>query len=177
MNHTKRITFVALSAAVICILSPFTIPLPFSPVPLSLTILTIYLGVYILGMKWGTAACLIYILLGLAGLPVFSGFTGGPSKLFGPTGGYIIGYVLAAVLSGLFIDRFENKRLMHIPGMVLGTAACYLLGTAWLAHQASMSFSAALWAGVIPFIPGDVLKIICAILLGPVLRQAVRTLR
>ncbi len=177
MNQTRRITYVALVAAALCILSPLTIPLPFSPVPLSLTILVIYLGVYVLGMKWGTAACLIYILIGLTGIPVFAGFTGGPAKLFGPTGGYIIGYLFVALFSGLFIDRFETRRLLHIPGMVLGTGVCYLLGTAWLAHQASMSFEAALWAGVIPFLPGDVLKIIAALLLGPVLRRAVRTLR
>ena len=177
MRNTKKITFIALSAAVICILGPLSIPLPISPVPLSLTILAIYFGVYILGMKGGTASCAIYILLGLAGLPVFSGFTGGAGKLLGPTGGYIIGYLFVALLSGLLIDRFPQNRGMHFLGMLSGTTVCYLFGTVWLAFQAGMTFTAALFAGVIPFLPADLLKMLLALILGPKLRTAIRKIR
>ena len=177
ISRTRQITFVALAAAILCILGPVSIPLPFSPVPISLGLFGIYISVYLLGMKWGTVACLIYILLGLAGLPVFVGFTGGAEKLFGPTGGYIIGYLFAAYLSGFFIDNFEQNRLLHFAGMLLGTAVCYAFGTLLLAHQASMSFSAALLAGVIPFIPGDLAKIVLALVIGPKLRSAVRRIR
>lgn len=169
----KRIAFIGLAAAIICVLGPLSIPLPFSPVPISLTIFAVYIAVYALGMKWGTVACIVYILLGLVGLPVFSGFTGGAAKLLGPTGGYIIGFLFVALLSGLFIDKFKN-RPMSIVGMVLGTAVCYFFGTVWLAYQAGMTFEAALWAGVIPFIPADAVKIVIAILVGPQLRKALR---
>ncbi len=102
-------TQTALAAALICILSPFTIMLPISPVPISLTIFAIYIAVYAVGMKWGLAATALYILIGLVGLPVFSGFSGGAGKLLGPTGGYIIGYLFVALISGFFIDRWVDE--------------------------------------------------------------------
>ena len=88
-------------------------------------------------------------------------------KLFGPTGGYIIGFLPMAVIAGIFIDRTKGKLLPSLLGMVLGTVICYALGTAWLAYQANMDFKAALFAGVIPFIPGDLIKMALAAVLGP----------
>ena len=76
--------------AVICVLAPFSLPI--GPVPISLTNLAIYFVLYMLGVKRGTISYLVYLLIGLVGVPVFSGFTSGPGKLFGPTGGYLIGY-------------------------------------------------------------------------------------
>jgi biotin transport system substrate-specific component len=170
----KFIALVGLMAAVTCILGPLSIPLPVSPVPISLTNLAVYLSVYVLGTKKGTISYLIYLLIGLVGVPVFSSFTGGPSKLLGPTGGYLIGFIFMALLCGIFINKWPGKRILHFIGMVLGTAACYFFGTAWLAFQASMTFSAALAAGVIPFIPGDLAKIIIALLVGPEIRKRLR---
>ena len=89
---TKQLTLVGVMTAVTCILGPFSIPLPFSPVPISFTNLAVYLTVYVLGMKFGTISFITYLLLGAVGLPVFSAFTGGIGKLAGPTGGYLIGY-------------------------------------------------------------------------------------
>lgn len=175
--NVKLMVEIALITAVICVLSPLTINLPVSPVPISLTIFAIYIGVYVLGWKWGTAACLLYDLIGLVGIPVFAGFTAGPQKLFGPTGGYIIGYIFVALIAGIFIDKFEKKIYMHVVGMVLGTAVCYALGTAWLAYEAGMTFTAALAAGVIPFIPADIVKIVAAILVGPQLRKALARIK
>ena len=94
-TKTYEITMTALMAAVTCILAPLSIPI--GPVPISFTNLAIYLSLYLLGWKKGTISYLIYLLLGLVGLPVFSGFTGGPAKLAGPTGGYIIGFIVMAV--------------------------------------------------------------------------------
>ena len=161
----------ALATAVICILSPFTITLPISPVPVSLSIFAIYIAVYAMGMKWGTVATFLYILIGLVGVPVFSGFSGGAGKILGPTGGYLIGYLFVAFLSGLFIDRWENRAL-HVAGMFLGTASCYLLGTIWLSKASGLEIKAALAAGVIPFLPADAGKIALAVLIGPKLRRA-----
>lgn len=96
----------ALMAAVTCILAPLSVPI--GPVPISLTNFAIYLSLYLLDWKKGTLSYLIYLLLGLVGLPVFSGFTGGLAKLAGPTGGYIIGFIPMAIIAGIVIDKFTN---------------------------------------------------------------------
>ncbi len=173
-SKTAQLVLIGVMAAVTCVLGPLSIPLPFSPVPISLTTLAIYFAVYVLGMKWATTSCLVYLLIGFVGMPVFSAFTSGPAKLLGPTGGYLIGFIFMALIAGAFIDRFEQKRLLCFAGMALGTLVCYALGTAWLAYQAHMGFGAALAAGVIPFLPGDLAKIVLAMLAGPEIRKRVR---
>lgn len=170
---TKQLALIGLMTAVICAAAPFSIPLPFSPVPITFATLAIYLTAFVLGMKLGTVSCLIYLLLGMVGLPVFSSFSGGFAKLVGPTGGYLIGYIFLALITGFFIDHFAGKLHAAILGLVLGTAVCYLFGTGWLAIQMNLSFKAALAAGVIPYLPGDCAKIIIAIIVGPKLRAAV----
>lgn len=170
----KTIAIVGLMTALICVLGPLSIPLPFSPVPISLTNLAIYFTIYVIGTKRGTLSYLIYLLIGFAGLPVFSAFTGGPGKLLGPTGGYLIGFIFMALICGFFIEKWPAKLYLHFAGMVIGTAVCYVFGTVWLAYQAGMSFSAALAAGVIPFIPGDLAKIVIAMLLGPQINKKLR---
>lgn len=170
----KTIAIVGLMTALICVLGPLSIPLPFSPVPISLTNLAIYFTIYMIGTKRGTLSYLIYLLIGFAGLPVFSAFTGGPGKLLGPTGGYLIGFIFMALICGFFIEKWPVKLYLHFAGMVIGTAVCYVFGTVWLAYQAGMSFSAALAAGVIPFIPGDLAKIVIVMLLGPQINKKLR---
>ena len=174
--RTITITRIALSAAIICILGPWSFSIPVSPVPISLGILGIFLAVYVNGWWMGTLSCLIYILIGFAGVPVFVGFTAGVTKLAGPTGGYIIGYIPLALIAGFFVSKFEKKIPLHILGMVLGTLVCYLLGTAWLAVSMKMSFSAALLAGVVPFIPADIVKMAIAVAVGIPVRRAVKRL-
>ena len=156
---TKRMALIGVMTAVTCILGPFSIPLPFSPVPISFTNLAIYLAAYVLGMKACTVSYLIYMLLGMVGVPVFSGFTAGVGKLAGPTGGYL--------------DHFPGKVALHIVGMVLGLAICYIFGTVWLAGQLNMTFVAGLGVGVIPYLPGDAVKIIFTALIGPKLRREI----
>lgn len=172
----KQLTLVGVMAAVLCILGPWTIKIPISPIPVSLGMLGIYLTASVLGMRLGTASVIVYILLGLAGLPVFTGFGAGPGKLLGPTGGYIIGYVLMALICGFFVDKAGKSLTLYCLGMVLGTAVCYLFGTLWLAHQMQYTFFQALMAGVIPYIPADLVKLIAARILGFQLRkQLLRT--
>ena len=167
----KLIALVGLMAAVTCVLGPLSIPLPVSPVPISLTNFAVYLAIYVLGTKKGTLSYLIYLLIGLVGIPVFSAFTGGPGKLLGPTGGYLIGFIFMALICGWAIDRFSCKLLPSFIGMLLGTVVCYAFGTAWLAYQADLSFAAALAAGVLPFIPGDLAKMVIAAVVGPQIRR------
>lgn len=167
----KHLTLTGLMAAVICLLGPLALNIPVSPVPISLGFLAIYFVVSVVGMKLGTISVVIYILLGLAGVPVFTNFSGGPAKLFGPTGGYIIGYIFMALICGFFVDKFGNKLLIYFWGMILGTAVCYLFGTVWLGYQMDLTFPQALAAGVIPYIPGDLLKLIIAMAVGSQTRK------
>lgn len=173
-GKTKTMALIGVMAAVTCVLGPLSIAIPVSPVPISLTNLAVYFSIYVLGTKRGTISYLIYLLLGLVGLPVFSAFTGGVGKLFGPTGGYLIGFIFMAVICGVFIDKWEKQRWLHFVGMVIGTAVCYLFGTVWLAYLANMDFAAALAAGVIPYIPGDLAKIIIALIAGPAIRKQLK---
>lgn len=168
-SKTYILTSTALMTAVTCILGPLAIPI--GPVPVSLTPLAVFLSVYILGTKRGTLACILYLIIGAVGVPVFSGFTGGLGKLAGPTGGYLIGFIFMALISGWFIFRFYDRIVIQFLGMVLGLAVLYAFGTAWLAFSAGMSFGAALAAGVLPFIAFDLVKIAISIFLGRTIRK------
>ena len=159
---TRKLVLIALMTAITCIFAPMAIPIPVSPVPISLTNLVIMISIYVLGFRDA---------LGLVGLPVFSGFTGGLGKLAGPTGGYLIGFIFLALISGLFVDKFPKNRILAVVGMIIGMAVTYIFGTEWLAIQLKMSFVAALSVGVIPYLAGDAVKIIIAIIVGPVLRS------
>lgn len=169
---TRQLTLIGVMTAVTCVLGPLSLPIGL--VPISLTNLAIYFAVYILGRKRGTISFMVYLLIGLIGLPVFSGFSGGFPKLAGPTGGYLIGFIFMAFISGIFIDKFQDKIYMCFLGMVLGTIVTYLFGTAWLAYVANMPFNKALTVGVLPFIPGDLVKMIIAALIGPQIRKRLK---
>lgn len=170
---TNQMALAGVMTAVTCVAGPFAIPLPFSPVPISFTNLVIYFTVYLLGAKLGTVSYVLYLLLGLVGLPVFSGFTGGMAKLAGPTGGYLVGFIFMALIAGYFIDKMPGNVSLHIAGMILGTAVCYIFGTIWLAGQLNISFTAGLGVGVLPYLPGDAIKIILAAIAGPKLKKRV----
>lgn len=167
---------IALMTAVMSVLSPFSIPLPFSPVPLSLTTFILYISLYITGPKYTFISSLLYLLLGLMGMPVFSCFSGGLGKLLGPTGGYLIGYLFIPLTAAFFpLAKNTAKHTLGIRfaqgvALVLGTFCCYLTGTFWLAYQTGITFTGAFLSGVIPFIPGDICKIAIALLLGPFIR-------
>ena len=102
----------ALMAAVTCILAPLSIPI--GPVPISLTNLVVYFTVYVIGLKAGTCSYCLYVLLGVVGLPVFSGYVGGPAKIAGPTGGYIVGFVLMALIGGYVIEKTNRNMVLVI---------------------------------------------------------------
>ncbi len=167
-SRIYSLAMTAVMAAVLCVLAPIAIPI--GPVPVSFSLLVIFLSLYLLGWKWGTVSVLVYLLLGLLGAPVFTGLTGGVGKLLGPTGGYLIGYLPMAVLAGLVIDRFRG-RWAHLVGMAAATAVCYAFGTAWYCIQAGVPVGGALAACVLPFIPVDLIKIAVAMIIGPLLRD------
>lgn len=169
-----QLTTAGLSTALICVLGPLALPVPVSPVPISLTNLAIYFIAYSSGMKLGTISYLAYLLLGTVGLPVFSGYSGGLAKLTGPTGGYLIGFIFLALISGYAVEHYPRNISLHVLGMVLGTAVSYLLGTLWLCYQLHLDFAAGLGIGVIPYLPGDAVKILTAVITGPAVRRRLR---
>lgn len=173
-NRTKQITTIGLMTALICIIAPFSIPIPVSPVPISLTNFVIFIAVYVLGTKDATICVIIYLILGTAGLPVFSSFSGGLGKLAGPTGGYLTGFIFLALIQGFLAEINSENNILSIVGIILGMAVCYIFGTGWLAWQMEQSFFPALTIGVLPYLPGDAAKIIIAAIVGPKLRAAVR---
>ena len=167
-GRTYFLSVAAVMTAVTCVIAPLAIPI--GPVPISLTNLAIYLSLYLLGWKWGTASCLAYIFIGAAGLPVFSGFAGGLGKLAGPTGGYIVGFLPMALLAGWAIDHTDSRPLQLL-GMATGTAICYVLGTAWFCVVGAAEPLSALSLCVFPFLPFDLGKMGLAIAAGPVIRR------
>ena len=175
--RTKQMVLIALMTAVTCVLGPLSIPLPFSPVPISLTNFAIFLAIFVLGMKNGTISFIIYLLLGAVGVPVFSSFRGGLQVLAGPTGGYLIGFIFLALIMGFALDHFDRKLLPTIIGMIIGMVVCYAFGTVWLAKLLNLSFKEGLMMGVIPYLPGDAAKIIIAAIVGPKLYGATQKIR
>ena len=163
--YVQKMAIIALMTAVLCILAPISIPIFISPVPVSLGVLAVYLTAYVLSPLDATISVIIFILLGTFGLPVFSGYSGGLSKLVGPTGGYIIGFLFTVYISSLFI-HMKKGIIYDVIGMITGLALCYILGTIWFSYQQGKGFIASLLLCVVPFLIGDAIKIIVAVILG-----------
>ena len=161
----RKMAIIALMTAVLCILAPISIPVFISPVPVSLGVLAVYLTAYVLSPVDSLISVIIFILLGTFGLPVFSGYSGGLSKLVGPTGGYIIGFLFTVYISSLFI-HMKKGIIFDVIGMITGLALCYILGTIWFSYQQGKGFIASLLLCVVPFLIGDAIKIIVAVILG-----------
>jgi len=140
------------------------IPVPFSPVPVTAQTLVVLLAGALLGPKRGAQAVVLYLLEGLLGWPVFAGASGGLTVLLGPTGGYLIGFVAAAYIVGRLTERSENRNaLATIGALLLGILVIYAFGLIRLAAFVGMERVIAL--GLAPFIPGDLVKLLCATLI------------
>ena len=111
------------------------------------------------------------MLLGICGLPVFSGYSSGIAKLAGPTGGYLIGFIFMALLTGIIIKKARYQLLVSILGMILATLVAYFFGTVWFVIQAKCTVAYALGVCVFPFLIGDFVKILLAAVICPVLRK------
>ncbi len=142
-----------------------TIRLPFSPVPITGQTLAVLLVGAALGSRRGVLSLLLYLGEGLAGLPVFAGGGAGPAHLLGPTGGYLLGFVAAAGLTGFLAERGWDRRWGRtFLAMLLGNVAIYALGLPWLAlYVGGRAFS----LGLVPFIPGDLAKAVLAAAILP----------
>ena len=166
---TYQMAVTALMAAALCVLGPLSVPI--GAIPISLSNFVICLTVWLLGPKFGTLSVAVYLLIGLVGVPVFSGYGAGIAKLAGPTGGYLVGYLLLAFIGGLFIEKSKGQPVISGIGLVLGDAACYVLGTAWFVFQIQCDLGYALSVCVYPFIALDLAKIVVSCIVGALLRK------
>ncbi|MBQ3284806.1 MAG: biotin transporter BioY [Ruminococcus sp.] len=173
-THTsvKDMAYVALFAALIAVCSIISIPV--GTVPVTLQTFGVCLCAAMLGWKRGTLSVLIYILLGAVGAPVFAGMKGGFGVLAGPTGGYIVGFLLSALIIGIAAQRWERKALPLTVAMILGVLACYLVGTVWFMIVTKMPLGESLLLCVVPFLLPDAVKIAAAVILSNRLSKVVK---
>ena len=167
----KDMVFTAMFAALIAVCSIISIPI--GEVPVTLQTFAICLTAAMLGWKRGTLAVFIYILLGAIGVPVFAGMSGGIGILAGPTGGYIIGFILTSLIVGFAADRWARKALPLAIAMVAGVLACYVTGTIWFMVVTGMGLVESLMLCVVPFLLFDAAKIALAVLLSNRLSKVV----
>lgn len=163
-SRTVKIALCGMFAATTAVMAQIAIPL--GPVFINFAHISVFLSAGILGAKYGAVSQLVYIVLGIMGLPVFSGFSGGVHRLMGPTGGYIVAYVLAAYIVGLVIKHFGRKSSkVLIVAMILGWLVTYTLGTLWYCYVTDTSIVAALSICVFPFIIGDIVKTLLSVVM------------
>lgn len=165
----RDIIICALFCTLICICSVITVPLPFSPVPISLSLIAIFLCGALQSLKYGLFSICGYILLGVAGIPVFSGFNSGFGVLVGPTGGYLLSYVLMILCIYLIIKVFHKRTFFaYLISMLSSIIICHAFGSIWLAYFLKTDIISALLVGSIPYIIPDIIKAV----LGAYLAQA-----
>lgn len=154
------------ASLLVAICAHVSLPLLFTPVPLTLGNFAVLLVGLWLGPRLGFVAMIAYLAEGAAGLPVFNpGSFGGIAQLLGPTGGYLLAYPFAAALTGFFASAsawLPNRFVRALLGCSFATALVMVSGFLWLAHFNHLSFQAALLAGLLPFLPGEALKIVIA---------------
>ena len=159
------------------------ISLPIGPVPISCSLIAVYLAGLLLPVKTAFLSQLVYLLLGAVGVPVFAGFQSGVARLAGPTGGYLVVFqfvsLLVAVMMLVYDRKLANKTAFlrgsyMAAAMLLSLAVCYVVGTAWYMVYAGTSFVAALSLTALPFIPGDLAKIVLCAVLALSLRPRIR---
>lgn len=161
----RDLCYAALGAAVICVLSPISIPI--GAVPITLSLLAVLLISGILPTKLALPAVACYIALGAVGVPIFAGFVGGAQVLAGPTGGFIIGYLPATLL----VPLGQKSRTKTALFMGLSTIACYIIGSAWLSVSTDVSFATTLGTTFITCTVPDALKIIASALLSHAIKD------
>lgn len=163
-NHIKKITEIALFVSVITICSWISIPLI---IPITLQTLIIFLVIHISDFKTSMISVIIYIILGLIGVPVFSFFKSGLASILGPTGGFIIGFIPLTFFSSLLTEKHKGNKIFCLLVYLFGLLLLYTIGSLWYYFVYSKdSISSILLICVIPFIIPDIIKIVLAIYIG-----------
>lgn len=170
--NPKKIALCAVTAALLCAVAPVAVPL--GAVPLSLATMILYVIASCVETKTSVIATALYLLLGCAGLPVFSGFTGGFQRITGVTGGFLLGYIPCVIIIGLLVNKFESKKIIYPLSMITGTTVCYICGTAWYIFQTNSPLATALTVCVLPFLIGDAVKIALASIVSITVRPTLK---
>ncbi|WP_206854494.1 biotin transporter BioY [Candidatus Enterococcus mangumiae] len=165
----KELILVAEFTAIIAVLSQFAIPL--GVIPLTGQTFAIGLTATFLGKRTGTLAVCMYLLLGLIGLPVFSGTTGGIGVLFGPSGGYLFGFILQSFVIGWWIEKTSSRFFHAWYANLFGSLLALVVGTLWLSFSGNLSFQTALLSGFVPFLLPELIKSTGAAYVGSTLRR------
>ena len=163
----REIAYTALGVALLIICSWLSVPLT---VPFTMQTFAVCLVAALFGLKIGMLAVAVYLLLGIAGVPVFAGFEGGLGYLLGATGGYLVGFLLTALVVGIAADKRGRGKKVLISAMVIGVLLCYALGTAWFVlvytrTSGPVGVATALVWCVLPYVIPDIVKIVMAALL------------
>lgn len=173
---TIDMIYIALGAAILAVCAWISIPV--GQIPVTLQTMGVCLIAGLFKTKRGLMSIVIYILIGIIGVPVFSGFKSGIGVLAGPTGGYIVGFIFTALIVGIFSEKFNAKIWALAVSMVLGIAVCYAFGSAWfyvyMLSKNAVSLSYILGLCVVPYIVPDLVKIAVACLLVNRLRKFVK---
>lgn len=167
--NLRMTVYVALFTALIIIGGYISLPIPVGPVPIVLADFFIMVTGFFLGLKWGLASVALYLSLGALGLPVFAGGASGLAVLFGPTGGYLLGYLFVVVSVGFISSKGKQSIARNLIALVAGNILLYGAGVPWLKVVMNLGWAGALAAGLIPFIPGIIIKITVASVLARVL--------
>lgn len=144
--------------------------IPIGPVPIVLTNLFVLLSGLLLGPRWGVVSGALYLFVGAMGMPVFYGGKGGLAHLFGPTGGYLFGFVLSAGMVGFISHRLQYSLLGDIIAVIIGSLIIYASGVPWLKLMTKMTWEKAFLIGMIPFLVGDAIKAVGCIGLARAVR-------
>jgi biotin transport system substrate-specific component len=150
----------ALFAAVCAVCSQLTIPI--QPVPITLGTFAVLMAGGFLGKRYGLISIVIYLLLGMAGVPVFSMMRSGVSVLAGPSGGFILGFAPMAYIVGLVSEKLGYSFKSMIVATLAGTAICYIMGIGWFMFLTGTGIWAAMLMCMFPFLPGDFVKVLLA---------------
>ena len=170
-NDLRMTVLAALFAALIAVGAFIAIPI--GPVPIVMQNFFVLLTGLLLGPRWGLAACGVYLLAGGLGLPVFAGGTGGLGRFFGPTGGYLLAYLPAVFLTGYLSQNKKHPMVWDAIAMILASMVIYGLGVSWLKISTGMDWSKAVTVGMLPFLLGDVLKIVAAVVVARAARPMI----
>jgi biotin transport system substrate-specific component len=169
---------VVAGAGLVALAAQIEIPLSFTPVPISGQTFAVLLVGASLGPLLGAASLRLYFCVGLVGAPVYSGGDGGWEIVKGATGGYLVGFIAAAVLTGWLAQRRWDRRFNSaVAAMLSGSVVIYLFGLPWLARTADLDLNGTLEAGLYPFVVGDLMKLYLAGMLLPGAWRLVRHLR
>ncbi|GAB2024501.1 biotin transporter BioY [Lactovum odontotermitis] len=160
-NNTFSLLLVALGTALIAVASQLAIPL--GPVPFTLQTLVVALLASLYRLREILLSVLLYLLLGLIGLPIFSGGASGPASLFGPTGGFLLAFLVSGSLISLMIQLFGRNIFMLTLTNLLGLGLTLLIGTVWLKVYYKMNWGAAFMTGFVPFIVGEIVKAVIVV--------------